>query len=347
MNKASCGRGFTLVELLVVIAIIGILVALLLPAIQAAREAARRTECSNNFKQIGLALHNYHDSYERLPLGVWATSQGRWGSSWWAAILPYSEQGAGYDQLTFIGNHPGWTHNTGASPGSTLGVSEGYYNGNIFHGVSIPMMVCPSSPLEPLKDTGGGRRINAPHYVGIAGATNGNGFTNVSREQRRCCNCCNGQANRSYISGGGTLIPNESLKFAAIKDGTSTTLAVGECSDFVYDNTGPARMKSVQVNSNHGWLMGTPNRQKVKDSTSRFSRCYNITTIRYPPNSVAVTMDGVANNDGQNNGIYSAHPGGTQAVLVDGSVRLISDDINMYTLRILATRHDGQAVPQY
>jgi len=342
MKRRKFGQGFTLVELLVVIAIIGILVALLLPAIQAAREAANRAECSSNLKQIGLALQNYHDTYQKLPLGVWATSQGRWGSSWWAAILPYAEQGAGYEQLKFYGNHPGWTHNTGGTPHS-----EGYHNGNTFHQTSIPFMVCPSSPLEPLKDTGGGRMINAPHYIGIAGATNGNGFVNRSREQRACCGCCNAQANNGYISGGGTLLPNESLNFAAVTDGTSTTLIVGESADFVYNTSGPGRIKMTQVNSHHGWLMGTPNREKVKQGTGRFNRCFNITTIRYPPNSVAVDMNGVANNDGQNNGIYAAHPGGTQAALVDGSVQYISDDINMLTLRHLATRHDGQPIPEY
>lgn len=95
-------RGFTLVELLVVIAIIGILVALLLPAIQAAREAARRTQCVNNMKQIGIALHNYHDTYRILPYGsfnlreVWPSN----GTNWRALILPFMEQSAIHSQLT-------------------------------------------------------------------------------------------------------------------------------------------------------------------------------------------------------------------------------------------------------
>lgn len=113
MKSPGMSRGFTLVELLVVIAIIGILVALLLPAIQSARESARRTQCVNNLKQIGLALHNYHDSLSVFPPGFvsnnpgnpsstsWCRSGGVQGAPWTVLILPYSEQSSLHDQFNF------------------------------------------------------------------------------------------------------------------------------------------------------------------------------------------------------------------------------------------------------
>ena len=97
----SRGRrgGFTLIELLVVIAIIAVLIALLLPAVQQAREAARRTQCKNNFKQVGLALHNYHDAWRSLPPAYTTDKNGKPGLSWRVLILPYIEQDALYKQF--------------------------------------------------------------------------------------------------------------------------------------------------------------------------------------------------------------------------------------------------------
>jgi prepilin-type N-terminal cleavage/methylation domain-containing protein len=335
MNKPRKKWGFTLVELLVVIAIIGILIALLLPAVQAAREAARRSQCSNNLKQIILGLHNYHDTYKTLPAAAWGGGASGWGPSWWAATLPFMEQGAGGSQLSYQGVHPGWTHNGGAN-------WIGYVNGAVFHNVEIPYMSCPSTPLETMVNAGGGRVINRPSYTGIAGATDGNGFVNTPRETRPCCNCCNADIQQGIISGGGTLTPNEWLAFAKITDGTSNTMVVSECSDFIWD---PAtNRKSAQVNSVHGWLMGISTHEKVRDGTGRIDRLFNSTTLRYPPNSVQIGLPGVGANHGQNNGIYSAHPGGVQGALADGSARFLTDTTDMYILRLLCTRDDGQPI---
>jgi type II secretory pathway pseudopilin PulG len=328
------------VELLVVIAIIGILVALLLPAIQAAREAARRSQCNNNLKQIVLGLHNYNDTYKVLPAAAWGGARptggsSGWGPSWWAATLPFMEQTSGSNQLSYLGVHPGWTHNGGAN-------WVGYVNGGVFHNVQIPYMVCPSSPLELMVNAGGGRIINRPSYTGIAGATNGNGFTNSPADDRPCCSCCGSVTSGGIIAGGGTLVPNEWLSFAAVTDGTANTMIVSECSDFILNAAGT--LKDQQVNAVHGWLMGVPTNQNIKHSGGMYNRLFNSTTIRYAPNSVQIGMAGVGNNDGPNNGIYSAHPGGVQGALVDGSVRFLSDDIDMYLLRIVATRKDGHPV---
>jgi hypothetical protein len=332
------------VELLVVIAIIGILVALLLPAIQAAREAARRTECGNNLKQIGIGLQNYHDTYKKFPTSI-APPDWSWGLSWIPRIMPYTEQAAAYELMSWVQNHPGWTYNVG-------GNCPGPINGAAWHNVKIPMLTCPSNPMESMVDAGSGYVIVRPSYTGIAGAVDGDGFVNKQYDWARCCDCCNAVISNGIQSGGGMLPGGKFLGFNSCTDGSANTMMVSECSNFIYDDA--YVKKNVQVNSVHGFLMGSPwpisVEQAVRDywggnpNGGNAPRLFNSTTIRYAPNAAGNAWPGCGANDGQNNGIYSAHPGGVQSLYVDGSVHFIGDAINMFTLRCLATRDDGNPI---
>ena len=146
-------RGFTLVELLVVITIIGILIALLLPAVQAAREAARRLQCANNLKQVGLALLLHEEAKSEFPAGGVAQPGSH---SWWVPTLPYIEQKNISDRYNLPA---GWTE------------QENHY---LVDKVQFSFMYCPSSTLPPLAVGGGGSpaSLMRPTYAGVAGATN-------------------------------------------------------------------------------------------------------------------------------------------------------------------------------
>jgi prepilin-type N-terminal cleavage/methylation domain-containing protein len=329
-------HGFTLIELLVVIAIIAILIALLLPAVQQAREAARRTQCKNNFKQIGLSLHNYHDTFNGFPLGVTTGQPGGWGHSFWLGLLPYADQAPLFNSLTFNGAHVGYT-------GAGVGQS---FNGPLVRGLVLPYLACPSSPIPDRKDTGAGIVTQISHYAGIAGAVDDaagtvNGFFNTipSLNSDNCCSC----TAQGIHALGGSLLPNRSLNFRDMTDGTSNVAMVSEQSDFGKN----ASNQPVVITNNHGWMMGT-------DTTSQTgsSRRFNLTTVRYAPNAVKQVgavggLPGVCNNDGANNGIYSPHVGGVHVLLADGTVRFISDNIDLTNLKRLMTRSDGGTLSEF
>jgi hypothetical protein len=318
--------------LLVVIAIIGILVALLLPAVQAAREAARRMSCSNNLKQIGLGLHNYHDTYKDFPMGVWRTASGGWGPSFWTSILPYVEQGPLYDQWSYIGYSPGWSH-------------DHPNNKAAGHNVRLEYMLCPSSPLPDFHDTGGGCQQTMPHYAGIAGAVDENGFAGDDRNWN-CCSCCGGNAANGKTSGGGVFTQNRNIGIGDITDGTSNALMMGEGSTYAFiDPINKTGRKRIDPSYPHGWTMGTSNGSVLNSASgSTVERPFNLATIRYPINTRAFNLPGVHDNKGPNNPLVSEHPGGIMGGLADGSVRYFSETTDLITLKRLAVRDDGQPV---
>lgn len=327
-------RGFTLVELLVVIAIIGILIALLLPAVQAAREAARRSQCSNQLKQIALALQNYHDTNLTFPTG----GRGPYdtGPNWRYAVLPYAEQAALYGKL----NSAGGRWNGGG--GLTLG-------NEILANLVVPGWNCPSSTF-PAIDTTSPNMLNTSSvqlhdYVAICGAVvsfdpNSNATlpTDVAGRTGRCyvntnyhgCFCFNGM-----------LPPQVWVKMADCLDGTSNTIMVGEQSGAV---------NGVRISSNHrgGWIGYGESVPPRSNASMGYMFGSGITTISatIPINQNFTTVSCDQPYDG-NTVLNSHHPGGAQFANVDGSVRFVSETISMTTLCQLATKDDNIPLPTF
>lgn len=322
---------FTLIELLVVIAVVGVLVALLLPAVQKAREAARRSSCLNNLRQVGIALANHETARRQWPAGAsnhvnkQVSPTPMVGFSWWVRVLPYAEETAVFQQLDFAGFHPGWTTLNG-------------HNGRLASGLAPAWFFCPSSEL-PRFFSVGQFRIAGAHYVGIAGASNEDGFPEA--RVNPCCYNAPGQ-----IAAGGVLPPNKSVRAAEISDGLSKTLAVAECSDYSVDADGGRRR--VDGGVPNGWLTGTQERGTppeyapylAPDSADRRA-AYNITTVRYAPNTRTYELEGVRDDRGPNNPLLSPHPGVVHAVLCDGAAIGVLDDVDVTILKALSTRDDG------
>lgn len=328
-------RAFTLVELLVVIAIIGILVALLLPAIQAAREAARRTQCNNNLKNLSLSLQNYHDTYKVFPMGARGQRPlgnnttlpgGDLGSSWYFATAPFIEQRNIYDKIMST-QRPGETSNAGS------GAPEFRYGAYLTTGTQqqirdaldklVPeYMRCPSSPI-PVMNTQTGNTCNAT-YTGISGGTDidpNNAtlypnpnlwgrptstqiFRNNAGSLMMAAGCSN---DNGMWTSSGMLPPCEHIDIAKCSDGTSNTMIVGEQSDYLQDVNAQISTKyrgdpgwTGDTATHRGWLSGTDAWRDITGNAganNRTAATFNINTVRYKPGLKKV-IDGTAGING-------------------------------------------------
>jgi len=322
-------RGFTLVELLVVIAIIGVLVALLLPAVQQAREAARRMSCTNNLKQLALACHNYHDTYGRLPLNY---SNGGYdslqrGTSWLTQTLPFIEQGNIYDQIDFnfgLSNDPRNVGVWNTSP--TIGSNSWLAS------QAIDAFQCPSDGLN--EDGRRGGRANVGGFN--AGINNYKGVNGANWEWGTWIVNTGVHASTPWgVSGNGLDAGNgiffrgaaggrpSRTKMSAITDGTSNTYMVGEAIPAFCTHTW-----WWWFNGSTGTCAVPPNARAQSGSCQTGSRTADLIC---------------AAGDWPNNySFMSMHPGGLQFAYADGSVSFVTDNIDIIVYRNNATMSGGE-----
>lgn len=335
-TKSSHDRsgGFTLVELLVVIAIIGILVGLLLPAVQAAREAARRMQCGNNLKQVGLALHNYESAHRAWPAQSASPTPGRdflaRRGSWLTAILPFIEQ----DGLFQSFNPNLHWHD----PGNSLAVNA-----------VVPSFRCPSVPdrrgfewtvlvdyanstttsptLSP-RTFFDGAVIDYTNVGGIS--TQLNNVLPVSQRLGDPLNC--------------GILKTAAVKLAEVTDGLSNTILVIECAGrpnlyqngrIVPDGTTPKTWSgaaSVNRPFPTGGVWASHNKGFVIDGAQ-------------PNGNTAIRPGTCSMNCSNDNEVYSFHTGGSQALMADGSVQFITSSLPIDQLVALVSRNGGEVVP--
>jgi prepilin-type N-terminal cleavage/methylation domain-containing protein len=373
MTMKNENRGFTLVELLVVIAIIGILVALLLPAIQSAREAARRSQCMNNLKQIGIALHNYHSAHNTFPVGA-ALQEG---STWSAYILPYMEESSVANVLTidFVNSRP-YAH---IQPNYSTIVDP--YRNVIALETLIPSFRCPSTFLPehmPDRSHQGNHYVQArvpSSYIACAsGISSSQQITPIlPGEFRRWMEQLDGVMYGVYLKdpppknnyNGRSLV-----SMARIIDGTSKTVMAGEAWFDVdrvsrTQSDGYPTPESPQGTRKDHWMIGSdsigaaspgdpsealgstgvpPNWHKSVGAMAHCDRFGGAGSSTGDDIGTSSHIVGPEDCDGVQLSFSSDHPGITQVVMCDGSVQTIEEDINLDVWERMGTRSEKYVI---
>ncbi len=333
--------GFTLVELLVVIAIIGILVALLLPAVQAARESARRTQCNNNLKQIGIAMHNYHDVFKTFPFGKGASYLGAAGYARWSAhalLLPFIEQGPLHSTIDF--------KFAPATPGmgGVINFMPPYTNpGNInlvASQTAVSGFICPSD--ISISVTGWPGQNNY--------AANQGGWLCDRSDQMAGPNDVSPTETQT-----GVLYFLSQVRMADIVDGSSNTMAFSEK---LRGNGNPTPRRDIFVIPNQTSLQATYqtcstiNPLTATPLTSKWGwswvmgeNCCTLYNHVSGPNTLScagLPFPGTMTNMSMQVSASSAHPGGVIALLCDSSVRFMTQTVDLTTWRAIGTRAGGE-----
>ena len=324
-------RGFTLIELLVVIAIIAVLIALLLPAVQQAREAARRSQCKNNLKQIGLALHNYHDVYNTFPAGYidQGVAANRGHYSWTSAILPYIDQ-APLSNLMRVGDVPLSTNLT-----------------NNLTAMQTPLsgFACPSNPAPSLNDAalpaanaraiqdsaGTERQLPVNSYVAM-----NNSAIGVYRNRGTNQNDASTGAN-------GTFFSNSKIGFRDMTDGSSNLIVVSE-------RAWQSKLTPIYSGVMFGIRDNTGGTDAVTQTSGDAGLVYAFAAPVASINQPFIAGGVIANRQS----ISSVHTGGCHALLGDGAVKFISENIDFNldatvnsTLERLIGISDGGVVGEF
>jgi prepilin-type N-terminal cleavage/methylation domain-containing protein/prepilin-type processing-associated H-X9-DG protein len=349
-------RGFTLIELLVVIAIIGVLVALLMPAVQSSRESARRTQCTNNLKQLGHALHMYHDTHQSFPSGycsqVWGAGMadsaapiyhGGPGWGWGTRILPDLEQSSLYNEFNF-------------------GIQLTDISFRTIDQTVLSVFLCPSSTgTGPVNYRAGARylmhcpRINCPlspsQYVGNLGQYDYDDYrTSI------------GDGLLTFPANNGVLFRDSAVAISDITDGTSTTFLVGERSRNVADATwvgvpfswvddawvecvfATKKITDLETGDNINLALYKPASFLVQARTGPFPGCVaepGVQSRTIPPDGRIATPNRM---DAGPTEYDSLHPGGCNFLFCDGSVRFLKDKMDPPTFSDLASIAGGEAV---